>query len=157
MKLRILLFMILLPVTGCVKVEVCNDDKDSLMVARFKTMKEDVPADTTVKVFSLYGIREGMPDSLIYDSLATTNTFEVPLDPHQDVSRFVMHIGDASDTLVVSHHREIYMVSYKCGFATLFTIDQIGYSTGMIKSYEIRKAMVDAETEKNEEHIWLYL
>jgi len=156
MKLRILLLMILLPVTECVKVEVCDDDKDSYMVARFKTMKEEVPMDTTVNSFSIYGIREGMPDSLIVDS-KTTNNFMVPLDPHKDVSRFVMHIGAASDTLVVSHHQEIYMISYKCGFATLFTIDQVGYGTGMIKSHEIRKAMVDAETEKDEEHIWLYL
>ena len=156
MKLRIFLFMILLPVTGCVKVEVCSDDRDSVMVARFKTMKEETPADTTVNFFSLYGIREGMPDSLIVDSIST-NKFQVPLDPHRDVSRFVMLFGDASDTLVVSHHQEIYMISYKCGFATLFTIDQVGYSTGVIKSHEIRKAMVDAETELNEEHIWLYL
>ena len=156
MKLRILLLMILLPVTGCVKVEVCSDDRDSVMVARFKTMKDEVPADTTVNFFSLYGIREGMPDSLIVDSIST-NHFEVPLDPHGDVSRFVMLFGDASDTLVVSHHHEIYMISYKCGFATLFTIDQVGYSTGVIKSHEIRKALVDADTELNEEHIWLYL
>jgi len=148
--------MILLPVTGCVKVEVCDDDRDSVMVARFKTMKEEVPSDTTVNFFSLYGIREGMPDSLIVDSVST-NIFRVPLDPHMDVSRFVMLFGEASDTLVVSYHREIYMISYKCGFATLFTIDQIGYTTGIIKGLEIRKAMVDAETEKDEEHIWLFL
>ena len=156
MKLRILILIIVFTVTGCVKVEICDDDRDSLMVARFKTMKEEVPADTTVNFFSLYGIREGMPDSLIVDSIPTNN-FRVPLDPHQDVSRFVLLFGGASDTLVVSHHQEIYMISYKCGFATLFTIDQVGYSTGIIKSHEIRKAMVDAETEKDEEHSWLYL
>jgi hypothetical protein len=156
MKFRILFFVIALLLSGCVIVETCDDNSDSELVARFKTLKEEVSYDSIVSPLTLYGIREGMADSLIYDSVSTS-TLTVPLDPHHDTSRFVMLIGETSDTLVVSYRREIYMISYTCGFGTLFTIDHVGYSTGLIRDHSVVKNMVDAANEENEEHIWLYL
>jgi hypothetical protein len=156
MKFRILFFVIALLLSGCVIVETCDDNSDSELVARFKTLKEEVSYDSIVSPLTLYGIREGMADSLIYDSVSTS-TLTVPLDPHHDTSRFVMLIGETSDTLVVSYRREIYMISYTCGFANLFTIEDIEYRNGIIKSDTIVKEMVDAVYEKNEVHIWLYL
>jgi hypothetical protein len=145
---------ILMP--SCIKVEICDANSDSELVARFKTRHEGVPTDTVVSSFSLYGVREGLADSLIYDSIATSKLV-VPLNPHQDFSRFILQNGEQSDTLVVNHNREIYLISYTCGFATLFTIENIEYSGEMIKSDTLIKEMVDAENEANEEHIWLFL
>ena len=126
------------------------------MVARFKTMKEGVVADTTINALSLYGIREGMNDSLLYDSIPASG-FLVPLDPNQDHSRFVLQIDTLRDTLNVYHEHEIYMISYTCGFASLFNLDRLETVTGLIQNDTIISDMIDAEYEKDEVHIWLYL
>ena len=82
----------------------------------------------------------------------------VPLDPHYDFSSFVLQINEQTDTLVISYERETYLISYTCGFASLFTLDDnIELSSGVIKSDTILNEMIDAEYEENEEHIWLYL
>ena len=82
----------------------------------------------------------------------------VPLDPRFDFSSFVLQINDQTDTLVISYGHEIYMISYSCGFANLFTLeDNIDSSSGVIKSDTILNEMIDAEYENNEVHIWLFL
>ena len=157
MPYRILLFILFILTSGCASVEVCDEDNDSELVTRFKTRHEGVPADTTVSSLTLYGIREDLSDSLLYDSIPATG-FVVPLDPHHDFSSFVLQINEQTDTLVISYERETYLISYTCGFANLFTIDDnIEYSSGAIKSDSILNEMIDAEYEENEEHIWLYL
>ncbi len=157
MKSRILLFIISILISSCITVEICDESYDSELVARFKTRHDGAPADTTVSALTLYGIREGISDSLLYNAESASG-FVVPLDPHHAYSRFVLQINDQTDTLVIPHHQEIYMISYTCGFGNLFTInDNIQSSSGLIKSDTIIKDMIDAEYEEDEEHIWLYL
>jgi hypothetical protein len=156
MKSRILLFIISILVSSCISVEICDEDSNSVLVTKFMTLKDDNPADSLVTDFRIYGIREGMNDSLLFQSVSTSG-FQVPLNPHQDFSSYVLQIGDQFDTMVVTHHQEIYMISYTCGFGNLFTLDSVENSNAMIKSYTIVKDMVDAANEQNEEHIWLYL
>jgi hypothetical protein len=143
-------------VAACVNVEECEEEYVSTLVTRFKTMKDGAAADTTVNALSLYGIRNGQSDSLLYDSIPASG-FTVTLDPHFDRSSFVLQIDTLSDTLNVYYEHEIYMISYTCGFASLFTLDQIEALTGLIKNDTIIKDMIDAEYEENEIHIWLYL
>ncbi len=157
MKSRILFFIVSILMTSCITVEICDESYESELVARFKTRHDGAPADTTVSVLTLYGIREGKSDSLLYNTKSASG-FVVPLDPHHVYSRFVLQINDQTDTLVIPHHQEMYMISYTCGFGNLFTInDNIQSSSGLIKSDTIIKEMIDAEYEKDEEHIWLYL
>ena len=156
MKIRILFLLLGILAAGCVNVEVCEEEYASELVARFKTMKEGVAADTTVVAFSLYGIREGKTDSLLYD-LAPGSGFMVSLDPNMDYSDFVLQIDTLRDTLTVYYKHEIYMISYTCGFAHLFTLEDMESRTGLIQNDTIIKAMIDAEYEAKEEHIWLYL
>ena len=156
MKFRILFLFLCILAAGCVSVEVCEEEYVSDMVASFKTMKEGAPADTTLSSLSLYGIREGKNDSLLYDAESASG-FLVPLDPHQNFSRFVLQIDTLTDTLTVYHEHEIYMISYTCGFASLFTLDQLEVSGSAIQNDTIISEMVDAEYEDNEVHIWLYL
>lgn len=156
MSYRILLFALFLLPGSCISVEICDESYDSELVARFKTVHEAEVVDSTVSALTLYGIREGLSDSLLYDS-ASVSGFEVPLDPHRDLSRFVLQINDRTDTLTIYHHQEIYMISYTCGFANLFTLDHLESSSGIIAGDTIISPMIDAEYEANEEHIWLYL
>lgn len=156
MKSRILLYIISILMSSCITVDTCDDNSESELVARFKTMKEGVPSDSTVTALTLFGVREGLADSLLYDAKSVSG-FEVPLDPHHDYSRYILQIGEQSDTLLLYHHHEIYLISYGCGFGNLFTLDDIELSTGIIKHDTIINDMVDAEYEEDEEHIWLYL
>lgn len=156
MKYRILLLIVLVQAAGCFTVEVCDESNDSELVAKFKTRHDGVAADSMVASLSLYGIREGMSDSLLYDAKSLSR-FEVPLDPHYDFSRFVLQINEQTDTLTVYHHHESYMISYTCGYGNLFTLENIGLGSGIIKSDTILNDMIDADNEDDEEHIWLYL
>lgn len=148
--------MLALQAPGCVSVEVCEEEYVSELAARFKTLKDGVAADTTVSALSLYGIREGKGDSLLYDALPASG-FLVPLDPNHAYSSFVLQIDTLADTLHVHYEHEIYMISYSCGFASLFTLDQLETNTGLIKNDSIISPMIDAEYENNEVHIWLFL
>ena len=156
MRFRILLLLLALQAPGCVTVEVCEEEYVSELAARFKTMKEGVAADTTVSELSLYGIREGKSDSLLLDALPASG-FLVPLDPHHDFSSFVLQMDTLRDTLHVHYAHEVYLISYGCGFASLFTLNQLETHTGLIKNDSIISPMIDAEYEDNEEHIWLFL
>ena len=156
MKFRILFLILSILAASCVTVEVCEEEYVSELSARFKTMKEGVAADTTVSALSLYGIREGKSDSLLYDSIPASG-FLVPLDPHNDFSSFVLQMDTLWDTLHVHYAHEVYLISYGCGFASLFTLDQLETHTGLIKNDSIISPMIDAEYEENEEHIWLFL
>ena len=156
MKLRILFFFFVILLSGCVDVEVCDDDSDSELVAKFKTVNEEVTSDSTVAAFSLYGIREGKNDSLLYTGLSASG-FVIPLNPHLPFSRFVLTINEQTDTLTIHHTQEIYMISYTCGFANRFTLESLEYDSGTIVKDSILIDLVDAEYESGEEHIWLYL
>lgn len=155
MKFRFLFLFIFLA-AGCVSVEVCEDEYVSELVASFVSEEDGEVSDSTVSALTLYGIREGLSDSLLYDSISASG-FVVPLDPHNDVSRFVLQIDTLIDTLSVYHDHEVYMISYNCGFASMFTLDQIETSGGAILKDTIINEMIDAEYESDEEHIWLYL
>ncbi len=155
MKIRSITLFFLLLLYSCTTQDICDETTQSELVALFKTMEEGVVIDTTISGVTLYGIREGRPDSLLADSF-TLSTILMPLDSHHDFSRFVLNIDKQTDTLRIYHTTEFYMMSYTCGFATLFTVDNIDYSNTMIDSIEIVNAVVDAELEQDEEHLWIY-
>ncbi len=156
MSSRILLLVLFLFAASCITVDICDESYDSELVAKFKTDHEGEAVDSTVSALTLYGIREGLSDSLLYDS-ASVSGFEVPLDPHRNLTRFVMQINDQTDTLTIYYQQEIYLISYTCGFADLFTLDHLESSSGIIAGDTIISPMIDAEYETNEVHIWLYL
>lgn len=156
MRIRLLPLYFLLLLFSCTSQEVCDDSGQSELVARFKTIKEDVITDTIISGVTMYGIREGRPDSLLYDSSAVSK-ISLPLNSHHDFSRFVLNINEQTDTLAIIHTAEYYMISYSCGFATMFFVHEVSYdSTKMIRDHLITNAAVDAESEIDEEHLWIY-
>ena len=156
MKIRILLLVLAINAASCVDVEVCDESYESELVVRFKSLTDGEAADTTVSAFTLFGIRDGKTDSLLYDADALAG-FVVPLDPNNEFSSYVMLINEQTDTLVVSYDHESYMISYSCGFANIFTLKDVETVSGIITGDSILNVMVDAEYEEDEEHIWLYL
>ena len=140
---------------SCTTQDVCDGDNQSKLVARFKTMVSNNVSDTIVSGVTVFGIREGQTDSLLYDS-STTSEILLPLDPSHGFTRFVLHVNEHSDTLRFIHTNEFYLLSYTCGFAALFNLDSVRYSHQIIHDLEILNSVVDADLEENEEHCWIY-
>lgn len=147
------IFLLLL--VSCATQEVCDDDDQSLLVARFKTTTSQSIKDSTLQYVTIYGIRENMPDSLLYDS-ATTSRILLPLDPHQTFSRFVLKVETQTDTIRIGHANEFYLISYTCGFAARYSVEAIDVTGSLIHDAEIINAVIDADLQQNEEHLWLY-
>lgn len=145
----------LLLLLSCTTQDICDDEDHSELVARFKTRVDDVVADTILSDVTIFGVREGKPDSLLVVSQSLSRVV-LPLDANKAYTRFVFRIKDQSDTIRINHTTEFYLISYTCGFAPLFTIQSLSGSTGLIGSLEIRNAVIDAELEQNEEHLWIY-
>jgi hypothetical protein len=147
--------LLLSAMLSCGTLDLCDDDNESILVARFKSLETGEATDTTLQGCSVFGIRNGLSDSLLYDSIGTAR-LELPLDPGQPTSRFVISNGDKTDTLSIHHKSEAYLISYNCGFAMVFTLDSLDFKRSLINSVEIISASIDAELETNEEHLWIY-
>ena len=89
----------LLLIVSCASQEVCDDDNQSYLVARFKTWEGNKTVDTIIADASIYGIREGKEDSLIYQA-RDLNKVQLPLDPNHDITRFVISNDSIVDTLL---------------------------------------------------------
>jgi hypothetical protein len=122
MKYMALPISLLLLFFSCATQEVCNDDNQSYLVATFRTKADGEERDTTVAGMSIYGIREGKPDSLLYDPISKSQV-DLPLDPNSDTTSFVFSNATQQDTLVLTHSSEIYLISYDCGFASRFSLE----------------------------------
>ena len=155
MKIGLLPFFFFILVTSCATQEFCDEESQSELVVRFKTLESTISSDTIMSEVTIHGIREGQSDSLLYDSISGSR-FLLPLDPNHEQSRFVLNMNENNDTLVVIHRNEVYMISYTCGFATLFNLENIDYYSQIIKNIDIFEPMVNAALEQNEEHIWIY-
>jgi hypothetical protein len=155
MKHLVYLLTLLLFIASCGTQDICDDDSQSLLVARFKTLEDDAIADTTMEAISIYGIREGKADSLLYDSQSMSRV-ELPLDPNQNFSHFVLSNDISQDTLQITYSSEAYLISYTCGFAARFTLDQFTNSGSWISDMVLIEGEIDAELESNEEHLWIY-
>ncbi|MEN8227946.1 MAG: DUF6452 family protein [Bacteroidota bacterium] len=157
MKPILTIITLALWILSCTTQEICDDSSESLLVARFKFREGELISDTIVTGLTLYGIREGKPDSLLHDS-EPTSRIAVPLDPHHNFSRFVMSIDELRDTLYIGHSTGYYLMSYNCGYAAIFTLDpdSILHGNTLFHEVEIQDAVIDAQQEKDEEHLWIY-
>lgn len=155
MKYLVYLLTLVLFFASCATQDVCDDDSQSLLVARFKTLEDNEVADTIMDAMSIYGIREGKADSLLYDSMSMSRA-ELPLDPNLSFSHFVLSNEIRQDTLMISYSSEAYLISYTCGFAARFTLEQFTNSGSWINDMRLIEGEIDAELETNEEHLWIY-
>ncbi len=155
MNIRIALGMLIPLTVACTTLDICGDTGQSELVARFKNGGVATAPDTVLTGLTLFGLRGQMPDSLLYDSVSASRVV-LPLNPEREFSSFVIRTGTGSDTLTIPHTNQYYLISYNCGFATLFTIGQVRFAGTLIDRVEVVKAEVDAEMEQNEEHIWIY-
>ena len=155
-KLPPLLLALMLLACSCAPEEPCEEDSISELVISFKTETNGLLSDTAITGLTIYGIREGQPTWLLYDSVTFAEIL-LPLDPHRDESHFVFQANGKADTLGLMHTSEIYMISYACGFGHRFTLDpDMQYGEGMILKDSLINPIVNTSLEDIEAHIWLY-
>ena len=141
---------------SCAPEELCEEDSISELVVSFKTESGGLLSDTTIADLTIYGIREGQPTWLLYDSVTLAEIL-LPLDPHHEISSFVFQANGKTDTLGLNHQSEIYLISYACGFGHQFTLDpELQYGEGMILKDSLINSTVNTSLEDIEAHIWLY-
>lgn len=155
MKISRSIFLFVVLCTGCSTQDICDDDNQSYLVARFLTVNNGEESDTTLTGLYVYGIRDELPGGLIYDS-ATVQKIMLPLDPNRDVTRYIFMRENQEDTLDILYSREAYLISYNCGFAARFYLDGPGHNGNLFTDIEVVNAQVDAETETNEEHFHIF-
>jgi hypothetical protein len=155
MKYMALPLSLLLLFFSCATQEVCNDDNQSYLVAKYRTKGDGEERDTIMAGMTIYGIREGKPDSLLYDSISMSKA-NLPLDPNSDTTSFVFSNTIQQDTLVITHSSEIYLITYDCGFASRFSLEEYTALGNWIKEIVLRNGEVDALLENDEENLRIY-
>ena len=155
MKKGLFAIFLMVLVISCTTRDICDENNQSELVARFKVDLGETASDTVLTGVSVYGVRGGEVFSLLYDSV-TASRIVLPLDPSQASSTFIIDFSGRNDTLTIHHNTEYYLISYTCGFAAMFTLEEIERTGNVIRGDEIIKAVIDAELEQNEEHIWLF-
>jgi hypothetical protein len=155
MKKGLLALLLITTAVSCATREICDEDNQSELVARFKMEAEGTVIDTVFTSVSVYGTRSGEDFNMLYDSVSASRMV-LPLDPNEASTTFVIDFGGMVDTLSIQHDTEYYLISYTCGFAALFTVENIEHTGKVILGTEVINAVVDAELEQNEEHLWLY-
>ncbi len=155
MKYLALPFTLLLLIASCANQDVCDDDNQSYLVARFKTLEGSVTRDTIMAEITIYGIREGKTDSLLYNSTSTSR-IELPLDPNNDITSFVFSNSIRGDTLFISQLSEVYLINYTCGFASRFTLEEVSSAGKWMLKVDVKDGNIDSELQTDEEHLWIY-
>jgi hypothetical protein len=155
MKYMALPLSLLLLFFSCATQEVCDDDNQSYLVAQFRTEGDGEESDTIMGGMTIYGIRDGKPDSLLYDSTSMSKA-QLPLDPNHDITSFVFSNTIQQDTLVLTHSSEIYLISQDCGFASRFSLVEYTASGNWLKEIKLRIGEIDATLEIDEEHLRIY-
>jgi hypothetical protein len=155
MKYMALPLSLLLLFTSCATQEFCDDDNQSYLIAQFRTKEDGEERDTIMGGMTIYGIREGKPDSLLYDSTSMSKA-QLPLDPNNDITSFVFSNTIQKDTLVLTHSSEIYLISQDCGFASRFSLVEYTASGNWLKEIVLRNGEIDATLENDEEHLRIY-
>ena len=155
MKNSLIPLFSLILLLSCNTQDICDEYDESFLIARFRTLVSGEITDTTLQGFSVFGIREGWVDRLLYDSVSL-NRIALPFDPNNDYSRSVIFTEEKRDTLLFQHTSEAYLLSYNCGFAARFTLEEPINSGGMIVNLDLRNASVDGLYELDKEHLWIY-
>lgn len=155
MRIARILFLIPVMVYACTTQEVCEKDLKAEAIATFKTLHNGLASDTVLSGVSLYGIRNNLNDSLLYDSVRVSKVY-LPLNPNQEWSIFVLRIQNIIDTIHIYHSSTAYLVSYTCGFSSNFEISSVHSTRNNIKNVELINNEVYAEENEITEHFRLY-
>jgi hypothetical protein len=150
---------------SCSKEEYCSVPVVAYMKIGFYSLKNGVPADTSVHRFTAYGVTS---DSLLMDSASNVKSIELPLANNSDSSRFVFiftveipaeppdTVAETkvyTDTVGVVYSRRMYLISPLCGFGYDYYLQDAWATHNYIDSLFITTKEVIITNENIPEHI----
>jgi hypothetical protein len=159
MKIRliILTFMlvILSALTSCKKGDYCALDVTSLMNIGFYKMQDDEMKSLTMTNLLAQG---NTVDSVISESSVTKISLQLSNDADSSVYIFTMTISDTSivdtvstftDTIKFNYTRQLFLLSYECGFMYNYTITDIQNTHNIIDTITITERLISTADAEN--------
>ncbi len=136
-----LIFFILL--ISCEEVDKCVDDTVVNVNIDFKYMFNNKVKDTAINELTITG-----KDTPCYN-LNNIHYVNLALSQVSDTTIYKFAVGTVTDTVSFISDRELYLVSYECGFATRYMLDTVITRERVINSVSIIKSAVDSTDETN--------
>lgn len=136
---------------SCDDKEVCTEVATAYLQAGFYKAIEGEEQDSVLNNVTVYGA--GVADPLM-NKVNNVKQLLLPLDFDAQASSFIITNDSITDTLFVSYDTTLTFVSFECGFAPNYDLDDAQCSKNGFDSLKIVKKLVDTE---NEENIKIYL
>ncbi len=147
-----LLMLATLFFSACQDDEVCEEvTANPLRIAFYLSGQED---ETRAPVDSLTVYATGRPDDRIYDRESGVSLIEVPLNPNDNTSEFVLSFEHTNDTITLDYRHDVHLISVECGFTMFYDITDVRYSANQLVSLSITNNRV---TNTFDEHIQVFI
>ncbi|MDR4987408.1 MAG: DUF6452 family protein [Bacteroidales bacterium] len=138
--------------TACTDDEVCEEVTANELRIGFYLFGEE--SDTRIFLDDLTVFALERPGQLIYDRQENVAVIELPLNPAEDHSAFVLMFDQKTDTLRLTYKREEHMISVECGFTLFFDITGVEYTTSHI---QLISTATNYVTNSFDEHLKAYV
>ncbi len=138
--------------SGCQEDEVCEEITANPLRIAFYLAGQDEEIRAPVDSLTVYAI--GRPEDRIYDRESAVSLIEVPLNPGENTSGFVLAFEHTNDTIMLDYRRDVHLISVECGFTMFFDITEVSYSTNKLTSLVIANERV---TNIFDEHIQVFI
>jgi hypothetical protein len=101
----------------------------------------------TADSVTLYGI--GVDTVMLYDKSINISKIEMPLNPDEETSSFLLKTNGISDTITFTYTSFPYLVSKECGFTFYHTIESVTSTKNLIDTVLIRYSTITTGDEEN--------
>ena len=145
----------LLMLFSCQNDELCEEATSNPLRLGFylPAVTDGGPTPYTVDSLTVYG--EGRIDSLIYNNTKNVRSIEVPLNPAEGTTAFVLVFpGNLTDTIWINYNSTLNFVSAECGFTMYHEILGASHTNYRISTIQQSQNQVNNTLE---EHIKILL
>ncbi len=149
--LAMLALFVMVSFTSCTDDEVCEEVTANELRIGFYIENQETETRAILDSLTVFALER--PDSLIYNKQNNVSVIELPLNPHNDQSTFVLDFNFITDTIRLSYTREEHFISVECGFTMFFEINEVAYTTNLIRSLTTPNTYV---TNTFDEHFKVY-
>lgn len=143
-----LIFLLLFFLIACSEEEVCVKDVNTMLIADF--FKKTDGSDTILSNLSVVGLNK---TRMLYDSAVNISQIELPLNYNSGKTSFIISINNNRDTITFFYTGELIFVSYACGFAPTFELNDV---TATYKEFDSIAVINNIINPDNEENIEIY-
>ncbi len=135
--------LVLIMLSNCEESKTCAENIEIKVNIDFKTLSSGIKKDTYINNLTVIG--RDTP----YYNYNNLNSISLALCQSSDTSQFKFTVDTISDTIFFYSKREHFMVSYECGFATRFFLEEVTSQDILLDSISIIKADVNRSDETN--------